>query len=69
MPENSPRLSLGLFQTEEFLDSECLRDPDTPKAERRRTPQETSVSTAVATVVIAQSIAVVCTQMLITKVA
>lgn len=32
MPENSPSLSLGLFQTEEFLDSECLHDPDTPKA-------------------------------------
>lgn len=32
-------------------------------------PQKTSVSTAVATVVIAQSITVICTQMLITKVA
>lgn len=32
MPENSPSLSLDLFQTEKFLDSEYLHDPDTPKA-------------------------------------
>lgn len=69
MPENSPSLSLDLFQTEKFLDSECLHDPGSPKAQRKRTPQKTSASTAVATVVIAQSITVICTQMLITKVA
>lgn len=35
MPENSPSLSLDLIQTEKFLSSECLHDPDTPKTEKK----------------------------------